>query len=71
MTTIYTSLVPVLPLENGSRLMRQEFERRYEAMPYFKKAERIEGVVYQLSNFLLGIYQNLRHLSSWTGILSP
>jgi Uma2 family endonuclease len=36
--------VPVL--ENGDRLTRAEFERRYEAMPYLKKAELIEGVVY-------------------------
>jgi Uma2 family endonuclease len=35
-----------LPLENGDRLTRQEFERRYEAMPWLKKAELIEGVVY-------------------------
>ena len=33
-------------LENGDRLTRAEFERRYEAMPYLKKAELIEGVVY-------------------------
>jgi Uma2 family endonuclease len=36
----------VLPLENGDRLTRTEFERRYAAMPYLKKAELIEGVVY-------------------------
>ncbi|NJN59086.1 MAG: Uma2 family endonuclease [Leptolyngbyaceae cyanobacterium SL_5_9] len=36
----------ILPLENGDRLTRQEFERRYEAMPHLKKAELIEGVVY-------------------------
>jgi hypothetical protein len=36
-----------LPLfENGDRLARAEFERRYEAMPHVKKAELIEGVVY-------------------------
>jgi hypothetical protein len=36
-----------LPLfENGDRLTRAEFERRYEAMPRVKKAELIEGVVY-------------------------
>ncbi len=35
-----------LPLENGDRLSRHEFERRYEAMPQIKKAELIEGVVY-------------------------
>ncbi|MCG9893165.1 MAG: Uma2 family endonuclease [Thermosynechococcaceae cyanobacterium MS004] len=34
------------PLENGDRLTRAEFERRYAAMPHLKKAELIEGVVY-------------------------
>jgi len=34
------------PLENGDRLTRAEFERRYKAMPHIKKAELIEGVVY-------------------------
>lgn len=34
------------PLENGDRLTRTEFERRYTAMPHLKKAELIEGVVY-------------------------
>ena len=34
------------PLENGDRLTRAEFERRYEAMPHLKKAELIEGEVY-------------------------
>lgn len=38
-----------LPLENGARLTRAEFERRYEAMPHIKKAELIEGVVYMPS----------------------
>ncbi len=38
-----------LPLENGDRLTRSEFERRYEAMPHLKKAELIEGVVYMPS----------------------
>jgi Uma2 family endonuclease len=37
---------PLPPLENGDRLSRQEFERRYHAMPHLKKAELIEGVVY-------------------------
>src|SRR5215216_5217951 len=37
------------PLENGDRLTRDEFERRYEAMPHLKKAELIEGVVYVAS----------------------
>lgn len=34
------------PLENGDRLTRTEFERRYDAMPNLKKAELIEGVVH-------------------------
>lgn len=34
------------PLEQGDRLTRDEFERRYNAMPDLKKAELIEGVVY-------------------------
>jgi Uma2 family endonuclease len=33
-------------LENGDRLTRTEFERRYGAMPDLKKAELIEGIVY-------------------------
>ncbi len=37
------------PLENGDRLTRAEFERRYDAMPHLKKAELIEGVVYMPS----------------------
>lgn len=34
------------PLENGDHLTRDEFERRYEAMPWLKKAELIEGRVF-------------------------
>ncbi|QEH31565.1 hypothetical protein OJF2_00300 [Aquisphaera giovannonii] len=34
------------PLENGDVLTRQEFERRYDAMPELKKAELLEGEVY-------------------------
>jgi len=33
-------------LENGDRLSRAEFERRYKAMPEVKKAELIEGEVF-------------------------
>ena len=38
-----------LPLANGDRLTRQEFERRYATRPDLKKAELIEGVVYMPS----------------------
>ena len=34
------------PLENGDRLLRCEFERRYDALPNVKKAELIEGIVH-------------------------
>ncbi len=36
---------PIHPLEPGDHLTRDEFERRYAAMPELKKAELIEGVV--------------------------
>jgi Uma2 family endonuclease len=48
-TTSSSSVVldDALPaLENGDRLTRAEFERRYDAMPQLKKAELVEGVVY-------------------------
>ena len=36
-------------LEPGDHLTREEFERRYDAMPDLKKAELIEGIVYMAS----------------------
>lgn len=39
----------ILPLENGDRLSRQEFEQRYQAMSKLKKAELIEARVYMAS----------------------
>ena len=38
--------VPIPQLEGGDSLTREEFERRYEAMPQLRKAELIEGVVH-------------------------
>src|SRR5665213_982934 len=56
------------PLENGDRLTRVEFERRYEAMPHVKKAELIEGVVYMPSPVRQrrhgGPHQ---HIGTWLG----
>ena len=40
---------PAPALENGDRLTRAEFERRYEARPDLKKAELIEGIVHMPS----------------------
>jgi hypothetical protein len=49
-TTTQTKMSPTgskIPrLEPGDHLTRDEFERRYEAMPNLKTAELIEGVVY-------------------------
>src|SRR6476659_3610409 len=53
--TVQPNASPILregelpPLEPGDRLTREEFERRYDAMPNLKKAELIEGVVYMPS----------------------
>ncbi|NEP90414.1 MAG: Uma2 family endonuclease [Okeania sp. SIO2C2] len=41
--------IKTLPLENGDRLTRPEFERRYARMSDVKKAELIEGIVYMSS----------------------
>ena len=40
------SIAVTPPLENGDRLTRIEFERRYAAMPHLKNAELVEGIVY-------------------------
>ena len=44
-----TQKLTVPPLENGDRLTRPEFERRYAARSHIKKAELIEGIVYVAS----------------------
>ena len=46
LSTSIISPVSIPPLENGDRLTRPEFERRYQAMTQLKKAELIAGVVY-------------------------
>jgi Uma2 family endonuclease len=43
------SKTSIPPLENGDRLTRDEFRRRYEAMPENVKAELIRGIVYMSS----------------------
>lgn len=48
-STTISPLRTIPPLENGDKLTRTEFERRYQAMPHLKKAELIEGVVYMAS----------------------
>lgn len=57
------------PLENGDRLGREEFERRYEAMPQLKKAELVEGVVHLPSPVSLRRYGRPQvDLITWLGV---
>jgi Uma2 family endonuclease len=62
-------------LHAGDRLTRDEFERRYAAMPDLKKAELIEGVVYMGSPVRLVQHgQPECDLSAWLGfyaVLTP
>jgi len=55
-------------LENGDHLTREEFERRYDAMPDLKKAELLEGIVYMGSPVRLR-HHGLPHvdISTWLG----
>jgi hypothetical protein len=57
---------PISALENGDRLTRAEFERRYQAMPHVKKAELIGGIVYMTSP-VRHSYHGFQHviLSGW------
>jgi Uma2 family endonuclease len=56
------------PLEQGDRLTRAEFERRYDAMPHLKKAELIEGMVYMPSPVRVHRHgRPSRHFSTWLG----
>ncbi|HZN40224.1 MAG TPA: Uma2 family endonuclease [Planctomycetota bacterium] len=61
---------PRVPVLNaGDKLTRDEFERRYAAMPDLKKAELIEGVVYMGSPVSLLRHGQPHHvLSTWLGI---
>jgi Uma2 family endonuclease len=56
------------PLENGDRLTRSEFERRYWAMPEVKKAELIEGVVYMPSLLLVTHGRPHSYILTWLGV---
>lgn len=49
MTKIPPDISCPFPLETGDHLSRDEFERRYDAMPELKKAELINGVVFMPS----------------------
>jgi Uma2 family endonuclease len=59
---------PIPPLENGDRLKRDEFERRYNAMPPQVKAELIDGIVYMASPVRVSYHGKPHsHLHVWLG----
>lgn len=58
----------ILPLENGDRLTRVEFERRYKAMSGIKKAELIEGRVYMASPVRIIHGQPHAYIMTWLGV---
>ncbi|MEM7593060.1 MAG: Uma2 family endonuclease [Cyanobacteria bacterium P01_A01_bin.83] len=58
----------ILPLENGDRLSRKEFEQRYQAMPKLKKAELIEGRVYMASPVRIIHGQPHAYIMTWLGV---
>jgi Uma2 family endonuclease len=60
---------PVPPLQNGDRLSRAEFLRRYEAMPPNVKAERIEGKVYMAAAAVSAEFHGRPHIfiATWLG----
>ncbi len=67
--TVPGGLLPSTPpLENGDRLSRDEFERRFDAMPDLKKAELIKGVVYMGSPVRFGKHgEPHARLLTWLG----
>ncbi len=64
-----SKLLTILPLENGDKLTRQEFERRYHAMPRLKKAELIEGIVYVASPLRIKSHgEPHAYIMTWLGV---
>jgi Uma2 family endonuclease len=62
-------LLTIPPLENGDKLTRAEFERRYHAMPNLKKAELIEGVVYVASPLRIKSHgEPHAYIMGWLGV---
>ncbi len=57
------------PLESGDRLTVDEFEQRYTAASYIKKAELIEGIVYVASPLRFESHaQPHGRLMTWLGV---
>ena len=66
---VKTKKVPPPPLKHGEKLARDEFQRRYEAMPYLKKAELIGGIVYMGSPVRAHIHGKPHgYIMAWIGV---
>ena len=56
-------------LENGDRVTRAEFERRYQQMRHVKKAELVEGTVYMPSPVRIRKHANPHgRIITWLGV---
>jgi Uma2 family endonuclease len=59
--------IPIL--ENGDRVTRAEFERRYQQMGDVKKAELVEGIVYMPSPVRIRKHSNPHgRIMTWLGV---
>ncbi|MBD1213771.1 MAG: Uma2 family endonuclease [Dolichospermum circinale Clear-D4] len=68
-TTAISPILTIPPLENGDKLTRYEFERRYHAMSNLKKAELIEGVVYVASPLRIKSHgEPHAYIMTWLGV---
>ncbi|WGV23395.1 Uma2 family endonuclease [Halotia branconii] len=64
-----SELLTIPPLENGDKLTRQDFERRYRAMPHLKKAELIAGTVYVASPLRIKSHgEPHAYIMTWLGV---
>ncbi|MCA2949178.1 MAG: Uma2 family endonuclease, partial [Microcystis sp. M109S1] len=67
-TPVIAASLTIPPLENGDKLTRWEFERRYQGMPHLKKAELIEGIVYMASPLRITQHgEPHAHIMLWLG----
>jgi Uma2 family endonuclease len=57
-------------LNDGDRLTRVEFERRYAAMPHVKKVELVEGVVYMASPVSSRHAEPHGYVITWLGVFA-
>lgn len=64
-----TAFLTIPPLENGDQLTREEFEKRYQAMPFLNKAELIEGIVYMAAALRIKSHgEPHAYLMTWLGV---